>query len=121
MATPTDKKISDLTPITTLAAGDYFAVYDASDTSKTKNIAYSSILIDEDDMSSDNALRLPSQQSVKAYIDSGTVTMTNKTIGFTAGTAAAGTAPIKLTSGTVNTTPEAGTIEFDGTYFYITI
>jgi len=37
------------------------------------------------------------------------------------GTATAGTAPIKLTSGVVNTTPEIGTIEFDGTDFYISI
>ena len=35
-----------------------------------------------------------------------------------AGTATASTAPIKLTSGTVLTTPEAGAIEFDGTNFY---
>ena len=92
----TNKKISDLTTITALAAGDKIICYDASDTTETKNITYSEIL-------------------------SNTDTMTNKTIGFTAGTATAGTAPIKLTSGTVNTTPEAGTIEFDGTYFYITI
>ena len=38
-----------------------------------------------------------------------------------AGTATAGTAPLKLTSGTVNTTPEAGAIEFDGTDFFCTI
>lgn len=38
-----------------------------------------------------------------------------------AGTASAGTAPIKLTAGVVNTTPEAGTIEFDGTDFFISI
>jgi len=38
-----------------------------------------------------------------------------------AGTASAGTAPIKLTSGTVNTTPEAGAIEFDGSNFFFTI
>ena len=38
-----------------------------------------------------------------------------------AGTATAGTAPIKFTSGTVLTTPEAGTIEFDGTDFFFTI
>jgi len=37
-----------------------------------------------------------------------------------AGSAAAGTAPLKLTSGTNLTTPEAGTIEYDGTRFYIT-
>lgn len=37
-----------------------------------------------------------------------------------AGTAAASTAPLKFTSGTVLTTPEAGTIEYDGTDFYLT-
>ncbi len=35
-----------------------------------------------------------------------------------AGTASASTAPLKLTSGTVNGTPEDGAIEFDGTHFY---
>ncbi len=38
-----------------------------------------------------------------------------------AGTATANTAPIKLTAGVVNTTPETGTIEFDGTDFYLNI
>lgn len=38
-----------------------------------------------------------------------------------AGTAAAGTAPLKLTAGTNLTTPEAGAIEFDGSHFYGTI
>jgi hypothetical protein len=38
-----------------------------------------------------------------------------------AGTATAGTAPIKLTAGTVNTTPEAGTIEFDGSNWFLNI
>ena len=37
-----------------------------------------------------------------------------------AGTAAAGTAPLKLTSGVNLTTPEAGVFEFDGTYLYFT-
>ena len=37
-----------------------------------------------------------------------------------AGTAGAGTAPLKLTAGPVNTTPEAGAIEFDGTNLYFT-
>ena len=35
-----------------------------------------------------------------------------------AGTATAGTAPLKLTSGTLNTTPEEGAIEFDGSHLY---
>lgn len=38
-----------------------------------------------------------------------------------AGTASASTAPLKLTSGTNLTTPEAGAIEFDGSHFYGTI
>ena len=37
-----------------------------------------------------------------------------------AGTATAGTAPIKLTAGTNLGTPEAGAIEFDGTNLYFT-
>lgn len=37
-----------------------------------------------------------------------------------AGTATAGTAPIKLTAGTNLTTPENGTLEFDGTNLYFT-
>jgi len=35
-----------------------------------------------------------------------------------AGTATAGTAPLKLTSGTLNNIPEVGAIEFDGTNLY---
>ena len=38
-----------------------------------------------------------------------------------AGTASAGTAPLKFTSGVVNTTPEAGALEWNGTDLFITI
>jgi hypothetical protein len=38
-----------------------------------------------------------------------------------AGTAAASTAPLKFTTGTNLTTPEAGAVEFNGTHFYGTI
>ncbi len=38
-----------------------------------------------------------------------------------AGLATAGFAPLKFTSGTLLSTPEAGAVEFDGTHFYITI
>lgn len=38
----------------------------------------------------------------------------------TAGTATAGTAPLKFTSGTNLTTPEDGAVEYDGTYLYVT-
>jgi hypothetical protein len=37
-----------------------------------------------------------------------------------AGTGDAGTAPLKLTSGTILSTPEAGAIEYDGTDLYLT-
>ena len=37
-------------------------------------------VVDEDNMSSDSALLPPSQQSVKAFVTSGTVTQTNKTL-----------------------------------------
>jgi hypothetical protein len=36
--------------------------------------------LDEDNMASDSATKVASQQSIKAYVDSGTVTMTNKTL-----------------------------------------
>ncbi len=38
-----------------------------------------------------------------------------------AGTATAGTAPLKFTSGTNLTTPESGAVEFNGTHFYGTV
>ena len=38
-----------------------------------------------------------------------------------AGTAAAGTAPLKFTSGTLMTTPEAGAVEFNNNFLYFTI
>ncbi len=44
----------------------------------------------------------------------------HKTITVRAGTATAGTAPIKLTSGTVLGTPEAGAIEFNSNRLYFT-
>lgn len=40
-------------------------------------------LLDEDDMSSNSASAAPSQQSVKAYVDSGTTTLSNKTLAAT--------------------------------------
>lgn len=38
-----------------------------------------------------------------------------------AGAAGVGTAPLKLQSGSLNTTPESGALEFDGTHLYFTI
>ena len=40
-------------------------------------------VLDEDDMSSNSATSVPSQQSTKAYVDSGTTTLSNKTLAAT--------------------------------------
>ena len=53
-------------------------------------------------------------------IGMGNTTPTAK-LHIAAGSATAGTAPLKLTSGTLMSTPEAGAIEFDGTHYYVTI
>jgi hypothetical protein len=62
-------------------------------------------LIDEDDMATDSATRPPSQQSVKAFVTSGTVTMTNKTL-----TSPTLTTPV-LTSPTINTAVSGSAID----------
>lgn len=49
------------------------------------------------------------------------VTSITGLIHLKAGTATAGTAPIKLTAGVNLTTPENGTLEFDGTNLYFTV
>jgi hypothetical protein len=50
-------------------------------TSPTINTSVTgSAFLDEDDMASNSATKVASQQSIKAYVDSGTVTMTNKTL-----------------------------------------
>ena len=53
--------------------------------------------------------------------DSRSQALSNKSIIFNANTAAAGSAPIKLTAGTLMSTPETGAIEFDGTHFWATV
>lgn len=55
--------------------------------------------------------------AAKQYIGSATTTPTAY-LHLAAGTATASTAPLKLTSGTINTTAEAGAIEYNGTGFY---
>lgn len=49
------------------------------------------------------------------------VTSPTAALHLKAGTASANTAPQKFTSGTLMTTPEAGTVEFDGSFYYLTI
>jgi hypothetical protein len=58
--------------------------------------------------------------SVGLFIGTGTTAATAK-LHLAAGTAAANTAPIKLTAGTNMATPENGAFEFDGTNLYFTV
>jgi hypothetical protein len=55
------------------------------------------------------------------YMALGTNTSPTARIHLPAGTASAGTAPLKLTAGTNLTTPESGAFEFDGTNLYFTV
>jgi len=55
----------------------------------------------------------------KVYVGS-SVTTPTALVHLAAGTASANTGPLKLTSGTPLTTPEAGAVEYDGTYLYVT-
>ncbi|MEO5950703.1 MAG: hypothetical protein ABIQ04_04610 [Candidatus Saccharimonadales bacterium] len=64
------------------------------------------------------------QYLLKEHYDDGTDNAINgghKTITVRAGTAAAGTAPLKLTSGTLMTTAEVGAAEFNTDSLYFTI
>jgi hypothetical protein len=59
----------------------------------------------------------------KEHYDDGTDNPVNgghKTVTIRAGTATAGTAPLKFTSGTLMTTPEAGAVEFNTDRLYFT-
>lgn len=63
------------------------------------------------------------QYLLKEHYDDGTDNTVNgghKTITIRAGTASAGTAPLKFTSGTLLTTPEAGAVEFNSDKLYFT-
>jgi hypothetical protein len=59
-------------------------------------------------------------EGVTIATSSNTLTLTNKTLQPAAGTATAGTAPLKFTSGTNLGTPEAGAVEYDGSFLYQT-
>ena len=63
------------------------------------------------------------QYLLKEHYDDGTDNAVNgghKTITIRPGTASAGTAPLKFTTGTLLTTPEAGAMEFAGDNYYLT-
>lgn len=63
------------------------------------------------------------QYLLKEHYDDGTDNAVNgghKTVTIRPGTASAGTAPLKFTTGTLLTTPEAGAMEFAGDNYYLT-
>lgn len=90
-----------------LASSNSYAFAISSGTSSS-SAAYLSI----------NAFGLTNQGNVGIGVTSGAA---SALLNIRAGTAAAGTAPLKLTAGTSLTTPEAGAIEFDGTNYFTTI
>lgn len=71
------------------------------------------------DTAAREALRLDTDGS-RALVGLGGTTPTAR-LHLPAGTATASTAPLKLTSGTNLTTPEAGAVEYDGTEYYASI
>ena len=81
-------------------------------TSLTLNSATVSSINDEDDMSSNSASALATQQSIKAYVDSGTTALSNKTID-----SANNTLTLDLSEGTLTgTTAEFNTALSDGSF-----
>lgn len=70
------------------------------------------------DVTNSNAQRLVLDAS--GHIGLG-VTVPTATLHLKASTTSAGSAPLKLATGTLMTTPEAGAIEFDGSHYYGTI
>lgn len=78
-------------------------------------------IVDSDDGVWGDILR---QYLMKEHVNDDTDNSANgghKTITIQAGTASSGTAPLKFTSGTLMTTPEAGAMEFNNNLLYFTI
>ena len=69
-------------------------------------------VIDEDNMASDSAILPPSQQSVKAFVESGTSTLTNKSIDLTNNTLTGTTAEFNTALSDNNFATLAGTETF---------
>jgi len=69
-------------------AADEFVMKDVSQTLTSKTLTSAvlktgvsgSAVLDEDNMATNSATQVATQQSIKAYVDSGTVTFTNKTL-----------------------------------------
>jgi hypothetical protein len=70
----------------------------------------------------DNGARLQvnGSQTTSSNIGVGGITSMTAKVHIAASDGTAGTAPLKLTAGTVLSTPEDGAIEYDGTNYYVT-
>lgn len=90
----------------------------AAANSGVENIYYNGVGI----LQSDADFRLTTARTNTASVVTvgGTQTLTGKKATLAAGTATAGTAPLKFTSGVNLTTAEAGAMEYDGTWAYFT-
>lgn len=62
----------------------------------------------------------PASQTIQLNGKVGILGAASSFLTLPAGTASAGTAPLKFTSGTVNSSAEAGAMEFNGTNFFLT-
>ena len=91
----------------------------AAANSGVENIYYNGVGI----LQSDADFRLTTAGTNTASIVTvgGTQALTGKKLTLAAGTATAGTAPLKFTSGVNLTTAEAGAMEYDGTWAYFTL
>jgi hypothetical protein len=65
-------------------------------------------------------LQVNGSESISTNLGIGGITSMTAKVHIAAGTATAGTAPLKLTPGTVLTSPENGAVEYDGTNYYVT-
>ncbi len=75
----------------------------------TDDVHYGQVALNEMGMLGANYVATPAQK------------LSPTTVAPPAGTASAGSAPVKLRSGTLMSTPENGSVEFDGTHFYGTV
>jgi len=126
-----DNKISALAELTSIATDDEFVVVDKSDTAMagsgtSKKITQTNLGIpvkatgaEIDTKTNDTKFVTPKaldDQTVLLKKAGGTMTGT-----LTLVTGTTTVAPIKMVAGTNLTTPAAGTIEYDGTDFFISI
>ncbi len=131
----TQSQITANVPVAFMAAGDMSIAHDLRfDNSSSGNITSAGPLrIQAGESYNSSDLTLSTYNNGAIMLDSGIISTANNTrlglggiytptagLHIRAGTAAAGTAPLKLTAGTSLATPEPGAIEYDGVNLYFT-